>query len=531
MFVPPMPKDELQRLIALRSLHILDTPPEERFDRITRLAISFFRVPIALITLIEEKRQWFKSHYGTEIVETPREVAFCAHAILDHDPLVIPDTLLDPRFVNHPLVVHAPHIRFYAGCPIRDIDGYTLGTLCIIDRVPRQLNEEGRQALRDMATWAEHEINTTRIKQAFMAQRESKARLGAIMESTSEAMALVSPDRRFLAVNQRFGEFFHIAAEQLVEQTLDRFSSTFKRIFTKPELIQHLTVDMLADTQQQFTAFVQQQWPIARELELFSTAVYSENVHLGRLFVFRDVTRERELAAMKDKLLADVSHELRTPLTAIKGYIDILAESEVGPLTTTQANLLQIVQTNTNRLIALTNDLLDLSRIEAGQLELHRTPIQIQPILQNVVDLLQSQLTAKEQTLTLHLQEQLPSIPADARRLTQVFTNILSNAHYYTPAGGTITITTQSDEHYLSIHIQDNGIGLSRDEQAHIFNDFYRGQSGSAEFSEGTGLGLAISRSIVEAHHGKIAVASTPGQGSTFSILLPTVAELRRNLS
>lgn len=533
MLTPPIPENEVERVAALRALNILDTPPEERFDRITRLARMLFHVPIALVSLVEENRQWFKSCQGLDISETSREVSFCAHTILQKELFIIPNALLDARFANNPLVIGEPYIRFYAGCPLYDLNGYALGSFCIIDSIPHLMSEQDQQALRDLGTWVEHEINTARISQAFIAQCESEARMRAIMESTSDALLLMSPDNYYLTVNQRFCDFFGISREDVLGKTtsITHTAAALKRIFPHTEQIKNLILDTVADNHQQFTTFVQQEWPVSRELELFSTAVYNnKNEHLGRLFMFRDVTREREIDRMKTEFASHVSHELRSPLTAIKGYIDLFVQGDAGELTPLQEHLLGIVQNNTDRLISLINDLLDLSRIEGGHLEVRRTLIELPSIIHNIVELLQPQFTAKQQTLTVQQQEPLAPILADAPRLTQVLTNILCNAHNYTPEGGSISITTHANEQYVSIDVQDNGIGLSRDEQANIFTKFYRAKNGVTAFTSGTGLGLTISRSIIEAHHGKIAVSSTPGVGSTFSVMLPTVAELRRRL-
>lgn len=532
MLTPSIPPNEVERIAALRSLNILDTPHEERFDRITRLARTLFQVPIALVSLVEENRQWFKSCQGLAVSETSRDVSFCGHAILQNKLFIIPNALLDARFADNPLVIGEPYIRFYAGCPLHDINGYTLGSFCIIDSVPHLMSEQEQQALRDLGTWVEHEINTARISQALIAQRESEARMRAIMESTSEAMLLVSPDGYFLIVNQRFCDLFGIPANRFIGQTAKGIEPVLKRIFTNMEQVRQMTVEMISDTHQHFTAFVQQKWPVSRELELFSTAVYNNtNEHLGRLFMFRDVTHEREIDRMKTEFASHVSHELRSPLTAIKGYIDLFMQGDAGELTPLQEHLLAIVQNNTDRLISLINDLLDLSRIEAGRLEVRRAVTELSPIIHNVVELLHAQFAAKQQVLTIRQQEPLAPILIDAGRITQVLTNLLCNAHNYTPVGGDISITTHVDEQYVYIDVQDNGIGLSRDEQANIFTKFYRAKNGLTEFIEGTGLGLTISRSIIEAHQGKIAVNSTPGAGATFSVMLPTVAELRRRLS
>jgi diguanylate cyclase (GGDEF)-like protein len=158
MLAAPIPANETRRLGTLRSLKILDTPAEERFDRLTRLARRLFDVPIALVSLIDENRQWFKSCAGLGVLETARDVSFCGHAILHDDVFEIPDALADDRFHDNPLVTGAPHIRFYAGQPLTVPNGSKLGTLCLIDTRPRALDTVERGLLRDLAHIAEQEI-------------------------------------------------------------------------------------------------------------------------------------------------------------------------------------------------------------------------------------------------------------------------------------------------------------------------------------------------------------------------------------
>ena len=155
---PDIPQDEAVRLKTLRSLNILDTSSEERFDRLTRMAKRMFNVPIALVSMVDENRQWFKSCIGLSVSETSRDISFCGHAILGDDIFVIPDATKDERFADNPLVLNEPYIRFYAGCPLRFTDGSKLGTLCIIDQKPRTLSDEDLEAIKDLASTAEREL-------------------------------------------------------------------------------------------------------------------------------------------------------------------------------------------------------------------------------------------------------------------------------------------------------------------------------------------------------------------------------------
>jgi GAF domain-containing protein len=154
MISAPIPSDEAERLAALRALLILDTPPEERFDRLTAFAAEEFDMPIVLLSLIDAERQWFKARVGLDVCETARGISFCAHAILQDDTLVVPDVALDDRFADNPLVTGDPHIQFYAGAPLKMPGGQNIGTLCLIDRTPRQLDDVDLAilaSLRDLA--------------------------------------------------------------------------------------------------------------------------------------------------------------------------------------------------------------------------------------------------------------------------------------------------------------------------------------------------------------------------------------------
>ncbi len=197
MQAPPFPPDEAFRLQALRSLCILDTPSEERFDRITRSAAYLFKVPIALVSLVDAGRQWFKSKVGLEAQETSREVSFCGHAILARELFVVENALLDPRFADNPLVTGAPFIRFYAGMPLRGPGNALLGTLCLIDREPRAFSRADRDSLQDLGGWAERELSQMALQEAL-----SQAAEGEIFFHLSPDLAcIVGLDGHLLKVN------------------------------------------------------------------------------------------------------------------------------------------------------------------------------------------------------------------------------------------------------------------------------------------------------------------------------------------
>lgn len=167
---PYFPDDEARRIASLRGLLVLDTPPEERFDSLTAYAAAVFKVPIALVSLVDEDRQWFKSRCGLESKETGRDVSFCGHTILLPQVMVIEDALADPRFADNPLVIGEPHIRFYAGAPLKLANGTRPGTFCLIDRKRRSLDAWERGHLQDLARVASLELEGLMAAPAFLQQ-------------------------------------------------------------------------------------------------------------------------------------------------------------------------------------------------------------------------------------------------------------------------------------------------------------------------------------------------------------------------
>jgi PAS domain S-box-containing protein len=235
--------------------------------------------------------------------------------------------------------------------------------------------------------------------------------------------------------------------------------------------------------------------------------------------------RVQEANQRKSAFVTLVSHEFRTPLTSMTGYIELLLEGQGGPLTKRQREWLGIIGNNADRLVMLIDDLLDIARIEAGKIELKRTPLDLVPLIQEVARELHPQLTGKGQWLTLELAEVLPAVMGDADRIRQILANLLSNALKYTPSGGRITITARGEAGRVRVAVQDTGIGLTPEDQAQLFTPFFRAQRDASHGVGGTGLGLAITQALVELHGGAIAVTSAPGQGSTFSVTLPAAQE------
>jgi signal transduction histidine kinase len=225
-----------------------------------------------------------------------------------------------------------------------------------------------------------------------------------------------------------------------------------------------------------------------------------------------------QINQLKNEFVSMVSHELRTPLTTIKGFVSIVLDGEVGPLNLQQQKFLDNSHRAIERLTLLVSDLLDISRIEAGQLQMHFKPIDLKDLVQKAGANFAHQI--KNLEFILNVPEVLPPIMGDPQRLMQVLDNLVANAIKFT-SRGSISIAVFDKGDYVIVSVRDSGEGIPFEEQANIFKKFYQVKTGGVWPGKGTGLGLAIVKAIVEGHHGKIWVESEPGKGSDFRIILP----------
>jgi len=243
---------------------------------------------------------------------------------------------------------------------------------------------------------------------------------------------------------------------------------------------------------------------------------------IGVVWTIRDVSERTRLERLKSEFVATASHELRSPLTSIKGFVELLV---AGPdLAPRQREFLDIVLVSTNRLVDLVNDLLDVARVEAGRLEIHRRPTDLQEVVHEVTTLLGPRLLDKRQTLQIDLAENLPRALVDPARMRQILTNLLTNAHLYTGEGGELGVTAARDGvGTIRIDVSDTGRGMTQEELDHVFDRFVR--AGDQDRTHGSGLGLAIVKSLVDLHGGTVEADSEPGRGTTFSVRLPVALE------
>ncbi|WP_429174325.1 PAS domain S-box protein [Aeromonas salmonicida] len=314
----PIPPDEAERLHLLHALRILDTPSEEVFDRITRLVARILDVPIALVSLVDTDRQWFKSRIGIDVNETPRELAFCAHAIAQTSPLIVTDTTQDSRFMSNSLVTGDPNIRFYAGVPLRSIGGLSIGTLCAIDSKPRQLNPGEVSILVDLAALVSKEmqmreamlLSHARSEQAIQAMEDVEARFRTIFERAGVGIAMVAPDGGWLRVNDALCQIVGYSQDELINLTFQDITHP-DDLNTDLSLLQQLINDDIDHYQLEkryITKSGRYVW-----IQLIVTKKLSENGELEYFIsIIKNVQEQKEAEASLAELHKDLENRVET---------------------------------------------------------------------------------------------------------------------------------------------------------------------------------------------------------------------------
>ncbi|MEO6697747.1 MAG: ATP-binding protein, partial [Gammaproteobacteria bacterium] len=516
----PLPPDEQRRLATLRSLHILDTPPEERFDRITRTAQRLFNVPIALVSLIDSNRQWFKSCQGLSVSETPRGISFCGHAILADTPLIIPDALLDPRFSDNPLVTGEPRIRFYAGQPLVAADGSRLGTLCIIDQRPRHLGEQEIAALRDIAAWAADELNAVELNEALINKHDSETHLRTVLDNVMDGIITLN--------EQGVIESCNFAAERIFEYSPSELTGcSFKLLMPEPygTLYTMYLTDYLNVGQAKIMGVAQEAEGKRKDGSTFPIEFGISEVRLAeqRLFIIvvRDISERKKIERMKNEFISTVSHELRTPLTSIRGSLGLISGGVAGEIPEQAKLLVDIASKNSERLSRLINNILDVEKIESGKMDFTFGPVDITVLVEQA---LEANVGYGQQfAVEFVLENAVPGakVGADSDRLMQVLTNLLSNAAKFSPEHSTVTVVILRHDAMIRVSVRDLGPGIPAEFHSRIFQKFAQADNSDGRHRGGSGLGLNISKALIEKMHGRIGFETEPGAGTTFYFDLP----------
>lgn len=356
---------------------------------------------------------------------------------------------------------------------------------------------------------------------------EDKRKIEAIINSLTDGIMVLDRDGRLMLANPFVARLLDIQEEdkgreldeilQRVEGRVDFGEMSYQRAMADV-LDQGLTVKGEISVLSEPPIIFQVLWvPLLDERGKPS----------GAIVLLHDVTDFVELDRMKSDFISIVSHELKTPLTSIKGFVRLLSAGRVGPVNEKQLHYLEIVDQQTEALTQLINDLLDLSRIESGIIEVKEEPVSMRDVVREVVQGLENMAREKAVGLKEDLPDDMPLVRGDAYRLMQVFTNIVHNAIKFTPPGGEVRIGGFWDTERCAVTVADNGMGIPAQDLERIFDKFYQVDSSSTRQQSGTGLGLCISRQLVTAHKGEITVESEIGKGSTFTVFLPLFSRRR----
>jgi signal transduction histidine kinase len=352
---------------------------------------------------------------------------------------------------------------------------------------------------------------------AYQDLNTEQNKISSIINSLSDGLVLFDDTNTILLINPRARELLDIADVAILGQKLTAEfageNNNIKNLLFMSELnLENYVVKEIEIQTSRSVALKITKVPVKNEA----------GVGIGHVFLLHDTTKEREIELMKSNFVSVASHQIRTPLTGITWTIDALRTGEAGTLNEQQTRMLENASEVTKHFSELINDLLDVSQIDEGKVDFAFVVQPIVPIVENVFHNLHPVAEARDITFTLDIKNTIPSLPIDKEKIDIAIQNIIDNALKYSPkTTGMVTITVEHGSGSVVISAIDNGIGVPEEQQPLLFNKFFRAHNAVRTVPNGSGLGLYLTKQIVDAHGGKIAVISTEGKGSTFSIELP----------
>ena len=552
-----LPQNEKERIQALLEYQILDTEPEKAFDDLAMIALKVSNTTIALISFVDTDRVWFKSKIGLEKEEVSRELALSSFAIINSSSIIeIQDTLLDEKFCHHPLVVSDPKIRFYAGVPLINSQGYSLGALCVIDKSPKILSNDQKEFLITLANQIVYllELRKVVIIQKRIIQektqieeslKSSKAILKGILDNINYGIIATDLDGVIQSFNKK--------AETILEYSASELIGNFTPIrFHNKEEIQscakELSKEYKKEIQPDFSVFKEianleitedREWTYIKKsgenIPVYLTVklLYdSEKKAIGFLGLVIDISerKQAEIQIKKAKIatedanlaktnfLANMSHEIRTPMNGIIGMTELLLQTELND---EQLEYAKVISDSGENLLTLINDILDYSKIDSGRIELIEKPFDLLERIEGIIEIHFPKANKKKLDLYSIIDPKLPKfVSGDSMRIEQIITNLLDNSIKFTNEGEIVVkvsvLEYAQDKSLIEFLIKDTGIGISEDKLGKLFLAFSQLDSSSTRRHGGTGLGLAISKKLVDLMDGDIGVKSKPNEGSEF---------------
>ena len=641
-----LPQPEKQRLDALKLYDILDTMPEQELDDIARLASEICHTPIALISFVDEHRQWFKSRIGLNVEETHRDFSFCAHAIHDDIIFEVSDPLGDPRFASNPLVTGYPCIRYYAGAPLVNKDGLRLGTLCVIDTAPHELAEGQKRSLQILSR------SVMSLLEMRLQTKEADFFRKALDEIA--AVSVTNKTYHYEYVNDKFCALMELPASDIIskngseliladlsdQQRDDIIDSMNKREIYRGrvknqnkkgevswshvaiipymnhenEIIKYFTIRIDVTDKMQMVERFEEAEKLANigswELNVLTGSKYwskglyaivgfaedeipsqapsladfmlpedrakaeasiakilngeeGDDINIVRIFnrqgdlkicsitrntvrntkgktvllngTVQDVTERVEIEEqmrkaaevateareMQKNFLSRMSHEIRTPMNGVAGMTNLLRNTQLNDK---QKIYVDGIRDSATSMLRIINDILDISKIEAGKIVFEATRFDLRRLVDNVIFTIKPGADDKGIIVASHIDRKIPAtLIADPVRLNQILLNLAGNGLKFTDRGSVIItaglLATNGPEVILEFKVTDTGIGIPGDKLGKIFERFTQAEDHTTRKYGGTGLGLAIARELIEQQGGAMAVESEYGKGTTFSFV------------
>lgn len=515
----PILPNEQERQAALDSYHILDTAEEKDFDDLTTLASAICGTPIALVSLVDNDRQWFKSHHGLADRETHRDYSFCAHAIAAPEQvLIVPNAKKDDRFSDNPLVTGPLDITFYAGVPLVNNDGFALGSLCVIDHQNREVNQEQINSLMVIAKQVVDKLELRRKVRELQLANEGLNEVNDRLNLALDAGKLGSYD-----ADLNTGIIFcteQCKADFGFEKDKVPTTSDFLNIIL-PEYQLHVQeqVNLSLMNNSVFNAEYEVLWPDGSMHWIHASGKPRPDAtgKINRMVgVTQNITARKEFERHKDDFLSIASHELKTPITSLKGSLQLLDKIKDKPGHPLFPKLIDSSNRSMDKINKLVDDLLNMHRFSEGYLRLDKTTFNIAELLELTCNHIRME---GEHELIVQGDTEL-TMYADEHRIDQVIVNFVNNAVKYAADAKEIYLIISKENDFVKVSVKDGGPGIEPDQVPHLFDRYWRANHAGAKYT-GLGLGLYICAEIIKRHDGEVGANSEIGKGSTFWFTIP----------
>lgn len=512
----PLPTNESGRIKALESYSIMDTLPEKEYDAITQLASYICGTPIALVSLLDKDRQWFKSIVGLGAAETPRDISFCQYAIMGDEVYEVANALENKLFADNPLVTGNPDIRFYAGAPLKDEDGFNLGSLCVIDTVPRVLNDEQKNTLKLLANQV---VLLLQLRKKNEDLYNTQKEFQNFIELSKDLVCIAKVNGIFYKVNPAFSAVLGYSKVELEGMPFidlvhpDDVEKTLKEVVKLAE--GHKTISFENRYRCNNGEYVVLSWnaspdPVSGNLYCIARDITLKNKQRDELN--KTLLNLKKKNDELDQFAYLVSHDLKAPLRAIYNLSEWISEDMPDMPKDIRSNF-DLLRGRVFRMENLINGVLEYSRI--GSLEIQKETIDLKLMLSQTIDSL-----VPRNGFEITTGSNFPVIISERILLQQVFDNLISNAvNYNNKPLGKIEFHYKLIGGFHQFTIKDNGPGIAKEYHEKVFKVFQTIEA--RDVKESTGIGLSIVKKIIEEKGGHIFIESEPNQGCSFIFSFP----------